>query len=325
MKTSRHYTSRRSLYNRHGFSLIEILVVIAIIAVLAALAGWGAFAVIGGRQARNTESTIRVLNRLLQDRWAWVIENAKKETPSTAVVSLAGGDPERSRVIWTKVRLCEAFPISYAELNPGAAGSIVNTYIPASQQKPYVAKYRSMINNYTASAGPTESAACLLMSLTVLQGNDVSINDQLKYAIADTNGDGIPELTDGWARPFAFFRFPYAWPNLQANNPGTANTRNAKYADPIDINGQLINPSWYQTQHRTTYEATFHHVKITTAAAGVPAYVVGNAFYVAPIIASAGADGQFGLTTNATGAALQDFNVSNAGQAADNIYSFNLN
>src|SRR5438552_2338972 len=103
---------------RTAFTLIELLVVIAIIALLSALGGWAMYAMRGAQQKRNTETILRTANKMLQTRWSTVIADAGKETPSPAVTMLAGGDPERAKIIWIKVRLTEAFPMSYAEVPP---------------------------------------------------------------------------------------------------------------------------------------------------------------------------------------------------------------
>ena len=49
------------------------------------------YAWIATRQKNNTEATVRVVNKMLQDRWTKVIADARKETPSPAAVQLAGG------------------------------------------------------------------------------------------------------------------------------------------------------------------------------------------------------------------------------------------
>jgi prepilin-type N-terminal cleavage/methylation domain-containing protein len=294
---------RKSSGRRCGFTLIELLVVIAIIAILASLAAYAVIAMMGRQQTRNTESTIKTLNKLLQARWSHVIAEARKESPSPAVLTLAGGDLERAQVIWVKVRLAEAFPMAYKEMDPAGA-TIVNTYITAPAKiKPHFTKYRATVKVYPATPGPTESSACLLMALKTLQTDaGVSIEDQIKFAIADTNGDGINELVDAWGNPLAFYRFPWNNAELQAANPAAPGSRNFKFSDPIDTGGTLLNWSppaaWVQQ---------FHPVKNTTT---------GNANFVIPVIVSAGPDGELGLGP--------DLSVVKAATAADNIYSFKL-
>jgi prepilin-type N-terminal cleavage/methylation domain-containing protein len=297
---------RRSSRGRLGFTLVELLVVIAIIAILASLAAYAVIAMMGRQQTRNTESTIKTVNKLLQDRWSHVIAEARKESPSPKVQMLAGGDLERAQVIWVKVRLAEAFPIAYKEMNPADPTTIVNTYITAPAKiKPHFAKYRATVKVYPPTPGPTESSACLLMALKTLQTDaGVSLEDQMKFAIADTNGDGINELVDAWGTPLAFYRFAWNNAKLQAANPATPGSRNFKYSDPIDTGGTLMNDSWGS---RPMFEAQFQlQVKNTT----------GNANFVIPVIVSAGPDGELGLGP--------DLSVVKTSTEADNIYSFKL-
>lgn len=310
MKTPIGSSPRSTCGRRPAFTLVELLTVIAIIAILTSLAAWGAFAVIGTQHRRNTEATIRVLNKMLQARWDAVVAGAKKEPISPAnfpmVFALAGGDTERAQVIWTKVRLCEAFPVAYKELDPSDASTIINTFIPSQAVKPHLTKYRSIITSYPTTPGVAESSACLLLALRTLPGSGVPIDDQLKSNVADTDNDGLPELVDSWAKPLAFFRF--AWNNqaLQDSNPAPPNTRDAKFADPVDRGGSLLNNNWYSTANRTSYEAIFHPVKTS----------VGNAYYVTPVIVSRGPDGKLDEDlAAATAAGTGSF---------DNIYSFKL-
>src|SRR4051812_34142602 len=97
-----------SIRRRHGFTLVELLVVIAILGILASLVSIGAFVMVGRRHANNTQATIRVINKLMQDRWTAVIADSKKERPSSYVMTMANNDMEHAKVIWVKVRLMEA-------------------------------------------------------------------------------------------------------------------------------------------------------------------------------------------------------------------------
>jgi hypothetical protein len=252
-------------------------------------------------------------------------------------MALAGNDPERAKVIWIKVRLAEAFPVSYKEMNPADPNTIVNTFIVSpAKPKPHLAKYRAMIPGYPPLPGLGESSACLLMALNTL-GTDggVAVQDQLGYAITDTDGDGVKELIDGWGKPLAFFRFPWNNGALQNANPAAGgSSRNAKFADPADTGGTLMNNNWYSSGFRNTFEGYFHPVRNAS----------GNANFVIPVIVSAGPDGKFGLTFADPTLGLNSLDVGtllpemSIGPAAvppptgsppwpydpDNIYSFNL-
>src|SRR6516225_5477954 len=118
---------------RNGFTLIELLVVVAIIAVLATLVIGATMRFIQTQKETNTRTVLQTLDKALQQQWANVANDAKKETPSQAVYTLAGGDSNRAKVIWIKMRLMEAFPVSFAEIlnNP----LYTNGYIPAGSQK----------------------------------------------------------------------------------------------------------------------------------------------------------------------------------------------
>ena len=308
----------KSIRRRHGFTLVELLVVIAILAILASLVSMGAFVMVGRRHANNTQATIRVINKLMQDRWTAVIADSRKEAPSQLVLTLAGNDPERAKVIWTKVRLAEAFPISYREMDPADANTIVNKYIPAGRLKPHFTKYRATITIYPAVPGKTESSACLLMALSTLgSGGGVSVPDHLNYAISDTDNDTVPEFIDSWGNPLAFFRFPWNNTDLQGANPAPAGSKNAKFADPIDNGGTLLNKTWYQSGSRLTFEAQFlQSVNWPNQAAGATPT---QATFVIPVIVSAGPDGQLGLNAD-----LSKIPPAPTNFETDNIYSYKL-
>src|SRR5438445_786596 len=65
-------------------------------------------------------------------------------------------------------------------------------------------------------------------------------------AIRDTDGDGVPEIVDGWGRPIAFFRWGTGNPDLDALARSGAGTLNRDTEDPfhklMDQNWQSTNP-----------------------------------------------------------------------------------
>ena len=350
---------------RAGFTLVELLVVIAIIVILAALIAAAVFYWVPAQQRRNTEGMMRDVNKLLQVHWSWVVERAKKEAPSPAVRFLAGSDPtgERAKVLWVKVRLMEAFPITYAEVN--GSGNVaqpdpVNTFlyntqfppnsgqfvIPPGQQK-YLKSYRNTLGGGalfqdTTGQSITESSACLLMALSVARGGAVFSGDNLGTFVQDTDQDGVSEIVDAWRSPIAFYRFawniPGGTPDIQGLNPAPGSFANPpatwskgfKLGDPLDPGGLLT--SWQPSSAgtpRAIYTSLFHPITVPTGNATVPAI----ATYVIPVLVSAGPDTQLGsqfglpMPSQCAGNGLAATAATYANGApcvADNIFSFNL-
>lgn len=312
----------RSMPQRQAFTLIELLVVIAIIAVLAALAATGTMRVIEAQNESNTRTAIQTAYSILQKQWAKVVADAKKETPSDAVYALAGSDSQRAQVIWVKVRLMEAFPISYSEIN----GSFVyqnhpvqgTAYIPAGQRR-NMASYSTKLGSITSSNVQAQSSACLVIALSVNRGGAVLDEEKLGPFLKDTDGDSMKELVDGWGTPIAFFRFPTDNAELQKLSPAKAG-RAATFKDPLDPDGTLTNSAWLADANTgqifTTNVHAVYHAGGTEVA------------YIVPSLVSSGADAKpypnlgLGLTLDAQSA------KSNMGsptaQSSDNICSFQL-
>jgi prepilin-type N-terminal cleavage/methylation domain-containing protein len=321
---------------RQAFTLTEIVVVIAIIAILMALTGGVYFYFIGSQQQRNTEGTIRTVNKVFQTQWSYVVEQAKKESPSSYVVT-AANDPsgERARVLWIKLRLMEAFPISFSEINNAAdsVNILLAAAIPASQRKNQ-ATYQRLTKGLTAANNSnTESSACLLLALSVSRGGSALPPDQLGSYVTDTDGDGVKEIVDGWRTPLVFYRFawgsgalpgrsgdpPQAPSGIQGLNPAPAGSKAARLGDPLDPAGALF--TWPGGAARTLFESNLHAFADASGK---------NANYVIPVIVSLDADRDIfaGTPTPSlfppTACATKGLTVQNASTAGDNTYSFTL-
>src|SRR5438067_12512118 len=121
---------------RPAFTLVELLVVIAIIGVLAALVAAAVSKVIPAQQQRNTERTIIKVNGELQAHWRAVIDDTRNEFKPTStlgqqLVAWTGGDQERAKILWMKLRLVQQFPMSYQEVlyPPLGSGMQDPTYV----------------------------------------------------------------------------------------------------------------------------------------------------------------------------------------------------
>lgn len=329
--------TRFAARHRRGFTLVEMLVTIVIIVILVSLTAAGYFLFVGSTQKRNTEDMFRSVNKTLMQHWKFVAEEAAKETPSPGVVALAMNDMPRAKVLWIKARLVEAFPMSYDEIYNGPMyknipGILVKgnpaPAIPADRVK-YAASYRGALKGVPSTGSATESAACLLIALSVSRGGNRLTPDTLGPYIVDTaedptttgssatSPDGIPELVDGWRTSIGFFRFAWNDPTLQAAKPATAASSQSRFADPQDPQGTLLNPTWYGTTLPMNYRATTE----TYFGFTISPDNGNSAYYVAPVMASAGADKALVpmlLGLNA------DLSVNTAAAVADNIYSYNL-
>jgi prepilin-type N-terminal cleavage/methylation domain-containing protein len=319
---------------RKGFTLIELMVVIAIIAVLATLAIGATMRYIASQKEANTRTIFSSLDKDLQRHWAKVIADAKAEPSgniSAAVWNMAitptfpNGDPNLARIIWIKMRLMEAFPTTYAEIDTVNNPLYLNNYIPAGLRK-YIASYQKKLAGSTpvlVNKIDTQSAACLLIALSVPKGNAKafdpdSIASNLGQEVLANGTKQNQFIIDGWGNPVLFFRFPTpdlsTWSSLggmdpQSNNPAKKTSLGSGIgADPADPEGKLQNPNWNNGGAGVSlFESICHPVH--TAAGPF-------AWYITPVIASAGSDGVPGLTAN--------FSINNVTNAGDNIYNYLL-
>jgi prepilin-type N-terminal cleavage/methylation domain-containing protein len=311
---------------RKGFTLIELLVVVAIIGVLAALAIGATIRFIQTQKETNTRTTIESLDKVLQKYWGKVIADAKKEPSSNisaTVMTMANNDPALARIIWIKMRLMEAFPVTFTECNVLTNPLYTGGYIPTSSARKCIASIQRDIVSGSKST-PAESAACLLAALKV---GDATIQDSIASNLGqDANGNKY--IIDGWGNPVLFYRFPTpdlsTWTSLggmdpQSNNPAAKTTLGKSFgADPADPEGSLQNPNWNNGGVGVLlFEQICHPVHNSAGP---------FAWYITPVIASAGSDGKAGLTSPAYNSLTNPnpFSINNAAQAGDNIYNYLL-
>jgi prepilin-type N-terminal cleavage/methylation domain-containing protein len=288
---------------RNAFTLTELLIVMAIIVILVSLTAGGVMAYIGVQRVTNTEIVLKQVDALLRMHWRAVIDEAR-ESPKlnsdlpAGVIDLGGAsggldnNGHRARVIWIKMHLKRAFPMSYAEAVNGVSGVFDIHTITLPSPKVYA-------DTVAGKNGKpeTQSSACLLMALGINRRGLQTITDVIgRGSIADTDGDGLPEIIDGWGNPIDFCRWPWQHPDFAA-------IPNVYNRDTEDPDGLLTDPNW--------------SVNRASGFASVIGYPpVDNASYkLFPMIASRGKNGRLGLNP-ATGGVIDNKDAS------DNLYNY---
>jgi prepilin-type N-terminal cleavage/methylation domain-containing protein len=284
---------------RKAFTLVELLVVIAIIAVLVSLTAAAIFRTLGVQQTANSKTALTRMQSRLDEQWSAAAARFYKETlpPADAtlkgvyynvVVPMAGGDPQRARVIWVKLRLKQEFPNTFNEaLNPAPMPPLTN-YVSYLNQLGY-----TTANTSATAPQAFESSACLLMALTRGEGGnttkaeDLGVNGgNLKDYPAAAPGQTVKAVTDGWGNPLAFCRWPTGSPQLNPTGPqpGAAN-------DPGDGTGLLTKATWLNTPGQgDLFQQYAHALAQPDPNTGEP-----RTYRLGPLVAGPGADGKLGL------------------------------
>jgi len=287
---------------RPGLTLIELLVIIGIILILAALTTSASIQVISSQQQKNSELTVKKVSEAVNQAWRAVIDQAKEEQVPASVLSMAGNDPRRARIIYIKLRLKQEFPMSFTDITTQGPGDL-----------PPLPAYQAALGSYNPATSPwaavdpltgqtrSQTGACLYLSLKRNRrgvGFDVDTALSSKE-VAEPFSDRIKEIVDSRGRPLGFYRWPYG--NTDLNPGGPQSGQN----DPEDIEGLLTSPNWTGSSGATTFQNLVHPV------------AANSSYKLKPVVVGTGKNGKLGLNPNSMA-------VTNANDANDNIYSFDL-
>ncbi len=217
---------------RHGFTLVEILVVILIIAIMASLIT----AVIGNSlnsaRAAATRATITKVHRLLEERrQAIARSNLRTEirvirSSMPTVPGLNSNDV--ARIVAFKETTRAQLPQRIEDLyGPDrVAHTADDSPVFAALKKLKPVSFTASPPTFPAKhyvdleSEATTSSELLYVALTMgtelgSEGNVIEFNSR---EAMDTDGDGLMELVDGWGKPLRFYRWPtslvLAAPNL---------------------------------------------------------------------------------------------------------------
>jgi len=264
-------------------------VVIAIIGILMSLTAAAVIVFINVQREGNTKTALSKYKTALDSQWKTEIGTANKDPLDPYAMQLAGNDAMRARVITIKMRLTQAFPMSFEEVKgvmlPGLGAT--SSY-PSGYPLPGLSVYQAYLGSLGITGSgtandtlPYESSACLLMALQ-RAGNGQGVTVEALGGAATKlytlpSGKSFPYLVDGWGNPVAFCRWPTASPAL------VPTVGNNVYKDPTDPQRLLNNPTW-RKDWQATFESAFHPLPDPNQ----PRTLV-------PLIASPGRDAKLGL------------------------------
>src|SRR5262245_57334710 len=108
--------------SRHGFTMIELLVVIGIIMILMALMAVAVFKMLSRPPAENTKNLILKLTGELEKTWKAAIDQINLEGPNANPLTWAaaqaqagpGADPQVLKNTYIQLRLAQEFPMTFA-------------------------------------------------------------------------------------------------------------------------------------------------------------------------------------------------------------------
>ena len=315
---------------RHGFTLIEVLVVIAILITLASLTLGSVLKGMQFIRAANTERTMQKVSvRIASKLEALQKEAQGRQDLSPNLLALAAGDRRRARAILLNFLVKWHTPMHYDEIvqNVGQSAFFWNS---SGAPHPITLQLNARRGSRTGGLNnPAVRGACLALIYESLG----SLDDMTGAELQDTDGDGLPEILDGWGRPMVYYR----WPVLYLNSTGQNRIERDAFplqkwgTDLYDPQGLLdlrktenFNPNnplgWYQTPLPSPpfpgvtcgvwFETNLHPLRLPTDSQRNPVYCPWQ-------IVSAGPDGQLGLSG-------PFMSIANAQQEYDNLYSYRL-
>jgi prepilin-type N-terminal cleavage/methylation domain-containing protein len=191
---------------RHGFSLIEILVVIGLIAFLTAAIVAVIPRVANSSKVAATKATIKKVDEMLNDRINGFRRFIQKQDQQ------AGSG--------TPAYVLQAQSLSGQTLmTPGTSLAAAKVIAIKTLFRMYFAQTYSELDQTTQNTNPrgashqsvTDSAECLYLIITkgpLFDTEPPSAADLKAIETADTDGDGIPEIVDAWGQPLRFYRWP---------------------------------------------------------------------------------------------------------------------
>jgi type II secretory pathway pseudopilin PulG len=182
------------------------MVIMAILA--AAVLGTAAAAMEAGRRSR-TQSTITKIHNLIMDRFA-EYETRRVDLNAATQTQIDNETGSARGLQLALERLHGLRELMKYEMPDRRNDFAVNSsVVPALKLKQPPALAQAYFRRYTpAMAVDNEAAECLYMVIMLATGDGEARTLFREQEIGDTDGDGAPEVIDGWGRPIGWMRWP---------------------------------------------------------------------------------------------------------------------
>jgi len=226
---------------RYGFTLIELLTVLGIIGVLSSMVLLALYSVSENARKQRTKAQITKIHELISGRW----ESYRTRPMPISAQALRGKSPRYAALL----RLKAMYELMRMEM-PDRKLDVVE---PA-KEKVWAVSRSSVANAHYLRLQlnpkwtvPFQSAECLYMILANIQDGDTNGLDFFREREkGDVDGDGMPEILDGWGQPIAFLRWAPAYiggsfstlqfGDLNKKKDGDAGEGNGDPFDPLKVN-----------------------------------------------------------------------------------------
>ncbi|QDT09467.1 type II secretion system protein [Planctomycetes bacterium K23_9] len=321
--------SNRLAPNHCGFTLVELLIVIALLGLLAGMVSASYQGVANASREARTRSIIATIDSVIQEKYEsykyrplpveipdmfqpgnqtgtevgfetlateasrirlmMSRDLQKMEMPDRwSDIVVGTGDPVRLRAAVSPVVTvggnvvgARSSPASRRMMNVSWFGiDRVNTNTADSANVPsQLAAYRSRVT--TVPTVEHQGAECLFLIMsTSFVGGTPAIDAIPDTNIGDTDGDLMPEILDGWGRPLMFVRWPVG------------------YVDPSGVVDRTTADDFDLFRSDYAYADTGSPPVSSAQATSVEGGGKVRPWSIRPLIASAGSDGEFGISAN---------------------------
>ncbi len=231
---------------RYGFTIIELLTVLGIIGVLTSMVLFALSSVSENARKQRTKAQITKIHELISGRW----ESYRTRPMPIAPNAIRGKSPRYAALL----RLKAIYELMRMEM-PDRKLDVVapakeKVWTRSNSTFPSSIALAHQLRLNPKWTKPFQSAECLYMILANIQDGDTNGLDFFREREkGDVDGDGFPEILDGWGQPIAFLRWAPGYlggsfstlqfGDLNKNKDGDAGEGNGDPFDPLKVN-----PRW---------------------------------------------------------------------------------